>query len=325
LPSIVVAGEKTVVSIYKRVSKQTAFGESFMSNSNVAIYAPSNPSLYSGDSGFQKFLEQAYQAPMLTLEEEYEYATRLQKDNDLEAAHKLVHSYLRYVVKVAKEYSNYNLQISDMVQEGTVGLMQAVKKFDPARGNRLATYATWWIRAAIHEYILRSWRMVKIATTQLKRKLFFKLRGAKKSSALLTVAEAEELSIQFGTDSKTILEVDSRMSGSDSSLNQPLLDGSGEMINLIQDQRPNQEAEYIAADQQTKMQQLIKHGMDRLNPREQMIISARFMAEQCETLESLSGKLSISRERVRQIEVAALGKLKKFFTDAPGSHELVLN
>ncbi len=143
---------------------------------------------------FKKFLREAYQAPMLTKEQEYEYANRLHEHNDLEAAHKLINSYLRYVVKIAREYRNYNLNLADMVQEGTVGLMQAVKKFDPTRGNRLSTYAIWWIRAAIHDYVLRSWRMVKIATTQLKRQLFFKLRQAKESSALLTFSEAEELS-----------------------------------------------------------------------------------------------------------------------------------
>jgi RNA polymerase sigma-32 factor len=295
-----------------------------MSDRSIAIYSPTNSSIYSGDSGFQQFLKEAYQAPMLTQEQEYEYATRLHEQNDLQAAHSLINSYLRYVVKIAREYRNYNLNLADMVQEGTVGLMQAVKKFDPTRGSRLSTYAVWWIRAAIHDYVLRSWRMVKIATTQLKRQLFFKLRQAKDSSALLTFVEAEELSKQFGTDTQTILEVDSRMSGSDASLNQPLLDGSGEMINLIEDQRPNQEATIISSDQQDKMKQFIKQGMESLNPREKMIISSRFLTSKSETLESLSQKLSISRERVRQIEAAALIKLKKFFQDVPGSHELVL-
>ncbi|MBF0193951.1 MAG: RNA polymerase factor sigma-32 [Magnetococcales bacterium] len=295
-----------------------------MSDSNVAIYAPTNSSVYGGDSGFQKFLKTAYQAPMLTQEQEYDYATRLRDYNDLDAAHNLINSYLRYVVKIAREYSNYNLNLADVVQEGTVGLMQAVKKYDPDRGNRLSTYAIWWIRAAIHDYILRSWRMVKIATTQLKRQLFFKLRQAKDSSALLTAIEAEELSKKFGTDTQTILEVDSRMSGSDTSLNQPLLDGSGEMINLIEDQRPNQEASVISSDEQTKMQQFISKGLDKLNPREKTIISSRFLADKVETLESLSEKYSISKERVRQIEAAALIKLKKLFKEDPNCYGLVL-
>ncbi|MBF0381618.1 MAG: RNA polymerase factor sigma-32 [Magnetococcales bacterium] len=295
-----------------------------MSESYLTTYESANSSLSTGDSGFQKFLKEAYQAPMLSQAQEYEYATRLREKNDLEAAHLLINSYLRYVVKVAREYRNYNLSLSDMVQEGTLGLMQAVKKFDPTRGNRLASYAIWWIRAAIHDYILRSWRMVKIATTQLKRQLFFKLRQAKESSALLTVVEAEELSKKFATDTQTILEVDSRMSGSDTSLNQPLLDGSGEMINLIEDQRPNQEASVIANDQKDKIHGFLKRGIEQLNPREQLIISSRFLQSQSETLETLSAKLSISRERVRQIEGAALKKLKKFFQDIPGGHDLVL-
>jgi RNA polymerase sigma-32 factor len=295
-----------------------------MSNSTPAIYTPSNPTVYNNDSGFQKFIRQAYQAPILTANEEYELARRLQDENDLEAAHSLVHSYLRYVLKIAKEYRHYKLNISDMVQEGTIGLMQAVKKFDYKRGNRLASYAIWWIRAAMHDYILRSWRMVKIATTQLKRQLFFKLRQAKSSSALLTFDEAEELSKKFGADTETILEVDSRMSNSDTSLNQPLLDDSAEMINLIPDRRPNQESEAIFSEQQAMILKLINQGIDKLNPREQMIISSRFLDEKRGTLEFLSGKLSISRERVRQIEAAALLKLKKFFQDLPDAHDLIL-
>ena len=295
-----------------------------MTANTLAIYRSSSLTVQDSNSGFQKFLQQAYEAPLLSEQEEYELSVRLQEKNDIEAAHKLVHSYLRYVLKIAKEYRNYKLNLSDLVQEGTVGLMQAVRKFDPKRGNRLSTYAVWWIRAAIHEFILRSWRMVKIATTQLKRQLFFKLRQAKDSSAPLNIEEAEELAKKFDADPKTILEVDSRMNGSDTSLNQPVMDDAGEMINILPDQRPNQEQEFACREQQEVMGTLIQKGMKRLNSREREIVSRRFLSEKPETLESLGEKFSVSRERVRQIEKAALDKLRLFFQSTPGGRDLVL-
>ena len=292
---------------------------------NALALGPSTDLIVQNDSsGMQKFIQQAYQAPMLTADEEYELGIRFQEEDDLDAAHKLVHSYLRYVLKIAKEYNNYKLNLSDMVQEGTVGLMQAVKKFDPRRGNRLSTYAVWWIRAAIHDFILRSWRMVKIATTQLKRQLFFKLRQAKASSAPLNYTEAAELAKKFGTNPEIILEIDSRMAGADTSLNQPVMDGGGDMINLIQDQRPNQEQEAFANEQQEMLGKLIKSGMGSLTSREQEVISSRFLAEKPETLECLGEKFSVSRERIRQIEKAALGKLRQFFQNSPAGRDLVL-
>ncbi|MBF0446621.1 MAG: RNA polymerase factor sigma-32 [Magnetococcales bacterium] len=296
-----------------------------MSTNDLAIYHPSRLADPGGDSGFGKFVRQALQAPMLSPEQEYELAVRFQKKKDLEAAHRLVFSYLRYVLKIANEYRNYQLNFSDLVQEGTLGLMQAVKKFDPDRGNRLSTYAVWWIRASIHDFILRSWRMVKIATTQLKRQLFFKLRQEKKSMAPLQLEEAEELAEKFGTNAETILEFDSRMGGADTSLNQPVLDGSGEMINLIVDQRPNQELEMADQQQQMMMNRLIGVGMKNLTSREQLIISARFLSDNQETLDSLGEKLSVSRERVRQIEKAALEKLKRFFQNSQVGRDLVMD
>ncbi len=296
-----------------------------MSTNTLAIYRSSNLTAKDSDSGLEKFLQQAYAAPILTEEEEYRLATRLRDANDLDAAHKLVHSYLRYVLKIAREYKNYHLSMADLVQEGTVGLMQAVKKFDPNRGTRLATYAVWWIRAAIHEFILRSWRMVKIATTQLKRQLFFKLRQAKESAAALSMEEAEELAAKFGTDTETIIDVDSRLSSPDASLNQPVLDeDSTEMIEMIADQRPNQEHAILDTEQQSVMQQMIESGMAKLNERERLIIAARFLSEKPETLELLGERLSVSRERVRQLEKAALEKLKRFFARSPYTPDLLL-
>ncbi|HIJ83873.1 MAG: RNA polymerase, sigma 32 subunit, RpoH [Magnetococcales bacterium] len=274
-------------------------------------------------SGLRKFWQQAMQAPILSGEEEYQLARRFREHNDLDAAHKLVHAYLRLVLKTAREYANYRLNLADLVQEGTVGLMHAVKKFDPERGNRLSTYAIWWIRAAIHDFILSSWRMVRIATTQLKRQLFFKLRQAKSSSAPLNREEALELAKKFGTDADTILDVDHRMGGADASLNQPVLEDSGEMLDLIVDERPNQE--YLLSNrQQQKLQTaMVRQGLERLSERERRVVSCRFLADKQMTLESLAQEFAISRERVRQIENRAMEKLRVFFQSLPESRDLV--
>ncbi len=295
-----------------------------MTTTPVAIYRSSDLVALDNSSGFQKFLQQAMDAPILSAEEEYQLATRYRQHNDLEAAHKLVQSYLRLVLKTAREYLYYKLSLPDLVQEGAMGLMVAVKRFDPNRGARLATYAIWWIRASIHDFILRSWRMVKIATTQLKRKLFFKLRQAKASAAPLDYDEAVELAEKFGTDAETILEVDDRMAGGDVSLNQPVLDDAGEMIHLLEDRRPNQEHELLDTQQKSLMASLIRQGMERLNDRERVIVSERLLTEKPATLEALSKQFSVSRERIRQIEKRALEKLRTFFQTTPEARELVL-
>ncbi|MEO5347236.1 MAG: RNA polymerase factor sigma-32 [Magnetococcus sp. YQC-9] len=278
-----------------------------------------------GDDGFRRFVRYAHQAPLLSSEEELELATRFKRDNDLDAAHKLVHAYLRLVLKIARDYGNYHLNMPDLVQEGTVGLMHAVKKFNPDLGNRLASYAVWWIRASIHEFILNSWRMVKIATTQLKRQLFFKLRQAKDSPLPLSWDEAEELARKFGTDAATILEMDGRLSGADTSLNQAILDEDGEIIDLIPDRRPNQEHLFIVHEQRSRLREMIRQGIERLNARERMIITERYLNDRQQTLETLSQTLAISRERVRQIEKRALEKLKTFMESLPDGRELAVD
>ncbi len=290
----------------------------------VTLNRSSNLTTQHTDAGFQKFIQHAYQAPILSAEEEYQLAIDYKQHNNLEAAHKLVHSYLRLVLKIAKEYSNYQLNLPDLVQEGTVGLMHAVKKFNPDNGNRLAAYASWWIRAAIHEFILNSWRMVKIATTQLKRKLFFKLRQAKESALPLEWQEAEELAKKFGTDAATIIEMDGRMLGADTSLNQTIMEEEGEILDLIPDHRPNQEHAFITDEKVHLQHTLIQKGLSQLNLREQLIISKRFLTNKQTTLETLSSTLNISRERVRQIEKRALEKLKIFFQSLPEGREVAL-
>ncbi|MBF0587739.1 MAG: RNA polymerase factor sigma-32 [Magnetococcales bacterium] len=295
-----------------------------MTTTSVAITRSSDLVAFDNSSGFQTFFQQAMNAPMLSAEEEFQLATRYRECDDLDAAHKLVQSYLRLVLKTAREYLHYKLSLPDLVQEGAMGLMVAVKRFDPKRGARLATYAIWWIRASIHDFILRSWRMVKIATTQLKRKLFFKLRQAKASAAPLNYDEAAELAEKFGTDAETILEVDDRMVGGDVSLNQPVLDDAGEMIHLLEDQRPDQEYELLSMQQKELMASLIQQGMERLNDREQVVISERLLAEDPATLAILSKRFSVSRERIRQIEKRGLEKLRTFFQTKPEARDLVL-
>ncbi len=288
----------------------------------VAIHRPSDLAVHEDGGGFQKFLRQALRAPLLTDTEEHRLAVRYRDQGDLDAAHQLVHAYLRLVLKTAREYLNYRLPLADLVQEGTVGLMQAVKKFNPDRGARLGSYAVWWIRAAIHDYIIRSWRMVKIATTQLKRQLFFKLRQAKSDSAPLVREEAEELANRFGTDADTILEVDGRMAGADASLNQPVLEDADEWLDLIADQRPDQEKVLECRQHDRMVGTLIQKGIGLLNPRERDIVLDRFLAEKPATLNRLAQRHDISRERVRQIEKRALEKLRQFFKTIPEAREL---
>ncbi|MBF0153286.1 MAG: RNA polymerase factor sigma-32 [Magnetococcales bacterium] len=276
-------------------------------------------------SGFQDFLNRVHQAPFLTAEEEMDLAMRYRQSGDVDAAHQLVWSHLRLVVKTAREYMGYRIQLSELVQEGSLGLMHAVKRFDPQRGARLATYALWWIRAAIHEYILRAWSMVKVATTQIKRRLFFKLRQAKEGFAPLALDEAEELASRFHTDAATILEMDGRLAGGDESLNRPLLDdASGEVQDLIPDLRPGQESVALAKEKRHILANMIQQGLERLDKRERQVIEERIMADQPATLEELGDKLSVSRERVRQLEVRAMKKLREFFTSAPEGVRLVL-
>ncbi len=275
--------------------------------------------LHGQEQGFIAFVRRALQAPILSAEEELHLATQLHEGSERqarEAAHALVHAYLRLVIKTARDYLHYRVSLPDLVQEGTVGLMMAIRKFDPRRGNRLAAYAVWWIRASIHEFILRSWRMVRIATTQIKRQLFFKLRQSKLSAARLNRDEAEELAQRFGTDAETILEVDGRMISPDESLNQSLTEEGDEWLEQIPDQRPNPERALIFSEQSRQQSAMIRDGLQQLTPREQSIVAARFLSEEPPTLDALAQKFSISRERVRQVEKRALEKLRSIFTAA---------
>lgn len=252
--------------------------------------------------------------PMLSAEEEYELACRYRDQEDLEAAHRLVSSHLRYVVKIAREYANYGLRQMDLIQEGSIGLMQAVKRFDPERGFRLSTYAGWWIRAAIQEFILRSWSLVKIGTTAAQRKLFFSLRKNKESIERLDAGEAARLGRKLGVKTEEILEMDARLSCRDDTLNRSLIESGDEVQDMLADPRANQEMNLLEHESTQLRQMAVQAALQALDPREREIVTCRILAESATTLDELGQKMGVSRERIRQLEKRALEKLRRALT-----------
>lgn len=259
----------------------------------------------------QRYQDEVSRYPLLTAEEEQELARRYKYEQDLEAAHRLVTSHLRYVVKIAREYRGYGLRMMDLVQEGSVGLMQAVKRFDPEKGFRLSTYALWWIRATIQEFVLRSWSLVKVATTTAQRKLFFSLRKAKETIELLDEAGAEELGRKLGVDARTVLEMDRRLASPDTSLNRPAIEEGEELLDRLADHRGNQEQRLMARQHAHLRQEASSVALEALDSRERLIVEERIMNPAPATLESLGERLGISRERVRQLEKRALEKMRR--------------
>ncbi|MBF0188826.1 MAG: RNA polymerase sigma factor RpoH [Magnetococcales bacterium] len=259
---------------------------------------------------FQAYLARLKEIPMLTAEEEYDLAVRFHDHQDLDAAHRLVTSYLHYVVKISREYQGYGLKLMDLIQEGSVGLMQAVKKFDPYKGFRLATYAGWWIRAAIQEFVLKSWSLVKIATTSEQRKLFFNLRKSKTSIDRLNQAQAEELGNRLGVRTKTVLEMDQRLSSPDDTLNRPAVESGEEIQNFLAHPQEDQESVLLDSESKRVRQEAVQRALSDLSEREREIVHRRFLNESAETLQTIGESLGISRERVRQLEKRALTKMK---------------
>lgn len=257
--------------------------------------------------------------PILTVDEEYQLAKKWREEGDQQAVEKLVSSHLRLVAKIAVGYRGYGLPVNDLISEGNIGMMQAMKHFDPERGFRLSTYAIWWIRAAIQEYILHSWSMVKIGTTAAQKKLFFNLRKEKRSfneseELFLTDEQIAEIAIKLGVKKTEVIEMNQRLSSQDHSLNAPIRttgEGESEWLDWITDDRDNQEVATVELDEINKRRKLLDKAMSCLNQREQEIIVHRRLKEPGDTLEDLSAKLGISRERVRQIEVKAFEKLQK--------------
>ena len=271
----------------------------------------------SGEAGLSRYLSEIRKFPLLSPEDEYMFAKRWKEHEDPEAARRLVTSHLRLVAKIAMGYRGYGLPVSEIVSEGNVGLMQAVKRFDPDKGFRLATYAMWWIRASIQEYVLRSWSMVKMGTTAAQKKLFFNLRKAKNNIGAieegdLTPAHTAKLADQLGVTESEVTEMNRRLSGGDASLNAPLRSESeSEWQDWLADDTADQETRLAEREEMGDRHELLVNAMKDLTDRERDIIEARRLRDEPATLEELSQKYGVSRERVRQIEVRAFEKLQR--------------
>jgi RNA polymerase sigma-32 factor len=269
------------------------------------------------DGSLSRYLQDIRKFPMLSHEEEYMLAQAWREHEDSDAAHKMVTSHLRLVAKIAMGYRGYGLPVAELISEGNIGLMQAVKRFEPERGFRLATYAMWWIRANMQEYILRSWSLVKMGTTAAQKKLFFNLRKVKGQIQALNEGDlrpdqVKTIAERLNVPEKEVVTMNGRMSGSDSSLNAPLkADSEGEWQDWLVDENADHETEIIENEELSVRRELLMDAMTGLNEREQRIITQRRLSDEPMTLEKLSKDFNISRERVRQIEVRAFAKLQK--------------
>ena len=278
-----------------------------------------NMPVISPDGNLSRYLEQIRAFPMLEPKQEYMLAKAWKEKGDVESAHQLVTSHLRLVAKIAMGYRGYGLPVADLISEGNLGMMHAVKKFEPEKGFRLATYAMWWIKAAIQEYILRSWSLVKIGTTAGQKKLFFNLRRIKgQIQAIddgdLKPEQVTHIATRLDVSETEVMSMNQRMAGNDRSLNVPLSrdgEGSGEWQDWLEDDSTDQETNFAEHEEYSARQGLMLEAMKGLNEREQRILQARRLAEPPLTLEDLAKEFSVSRERIRQIEVRAFEKLQK--------------
>ena len=279
--------------------------------------------------GLSIYLAQIKKFPMLDAEEEYMLAKNWKENGNLQSAHKLVTSHLRLVAKIAMGYRGYGLPVNELISEGNLGLMQAVKKFDPDKGFRLATYAMWWIKAAIQEYVLRSWSLVKMGTTTAQKKLFINLKKIKNQIAPgqegdLKDDQVNEISKRLDVDSKEVINMNRRMMGQEKSLNDPIKSGeTDEWQDWLVDETLDQELAISQKQEYEDKKELLKSAMEILNEREKEIITARRLTENPITLEDLSKKFKISRERIRQIETKAFEKLQKSMINASKSRNLL--
>ena len=292
--------------------------------------AQNNLPVISPDGSLTSYLHEIRKFPMLKPEEEFMLAKAWTEHGDTDSAHKLVTSHLRLVAKIAMGYRGYGLPVGDLISEGNVGMMQAVKRFDPDKGFRLATYAMWWIKASIHEYILRSWSLVKIGTTAAQKKLFFNLRRIK--GQLEAVDEGDlhpdqvtEIATRLDVKEDEVVQMNRRMSGGDHSLNAPMrADIEGEWQDwLVDEDTPDQETAYADAEEMDYRRGLMANAMSALNEREQHIIAERRLSDSPKTLEELSKEYSISRERVRQIEARAFEKLQIAMQSAAADDDML--
>jgi len=271
------------------------------------------------EGGLNRYLQDIRKFPLLEPEEEYMLAKRWVEQQDTEAAHRMVTSHLRLAAKIAMGYRGYGLPQAEVISEANVGLMQAVKRFDPEKGFRLATYAMWWIRASIQEYILRSWSMVKLGTTSAQKKLFFNLRKAKARIGALEEGDMHpdnvaRIAHDLGVTETEVISMNRRMSGGDASLNATVGsgdEGSAQWQDWLEDETADQAADFERKDEMEARRELLAAAMDVLNDRERDILTQRRLSERPVTLEDLSGQYNVSRERIRQIEVRAFEKLQK--------------
>jgi RNA polymerase sigma-32 factor len=284
-----------------------------------------------GEAGLNRYLSEIKKFPILAPEEEYMLAKRWREHGDTDAAAKLVNSHLRLVAKIAMGYRGYGLPVSELISEGNIGLMQGVKKFEPDRGFRLATYAMWWIRASIQEFILRSWSLVKMGTTAAQKKLFFNLRRMKNQIEAfeegdLKPADVAKIAKDLGVSEEEVVSMNRRMGmGGDTSLNAPLqsTEGEGQWQDFLVDSGPLQD-ELIADDQESKVRHdLLMDALETLNDREKHILTERRLVDEPQTLEELSQVYGVSRERIRQIEVRAFEKLQSALIRLAGEKRLL--
>jgi RNA polymerase sigma-32 factor len=281
------------------------------------------PVVANGEGSLQRYMQEIRKFPMLTPEEEYMFGKSYREHGDREAAHRLITSHLRLVAKIAMGYRGYGLPVGEVISEGNIGLMQAVKKFEPDKGFRLATYAMWWIKASIQEFVLRSWSLVKIGTTANQKKLFFNLRKIKsKISALeegdLKPDQVKYIAKRLGVHEEEVISMNRRMSG-DASLNSPLRsdgDGEGEWQDWLLDDSDSQETVLVANEETSLRNGMLKDALTKLNERERRVIEARKLQDDPATLDDLSKEFNVSRERIRQIEVRAFDKLQKAVKNA---------
>ena len=283
--------------------------------------APKVPMLVS-EGNLSRYLQDIRKFPMLELDQEYMLAKSWREHDEVDAAHQLVTSHLRLVAKIAMGYRGYGLPLSELISEGNVGMMQAVKRFDPERGFRLATYAMWWIRAAIQEYILHSWSLVKMGTTAAQKKLFFNLRKLKgQMKAIeegdLAPEQVAHIAEALNVPEDDVVQMNRRLAAPDHSLNAPLrIDGDGEWQDWLVEESDDQETQFAETEELAKRRALLVTAMEALNERERHILQERRLKENPTTLEELSQEYGISRERVRQIEVRAFEKLQKAIRNA---------
>ncbi|TAJ68900.1 MAG: RNA polymerase sigma factor RpoH [Phenylobacterium sp.] len=293
-----------------------------MAANAIAVMSP--------EGGLSRYLSEIRKFPMLPKDTEFMLAKRWQEHGDSEAAHQMVTSHLRLVAKIAMGYRGYGLPIGEVISEGNVGLMQAVKKFDPDKGFRLATYAMWWIRASIQEYILRSWSLVKMGTTAAQKKLFFNLRKAKSEIAALQEGDlrpdqVSQIATKLGVLDEEVVSMNRRLSGGDASLNSPMrADSESEWQDwLVDNDTPSQETVVADSQEMNLRMSLLEAAMTELTDRERHILTQRRLKDEPTTLEELASEYGVSRERVRQIEVRAFEKLQKSMRAAAMERNLV--